>query len=245
MIGRGAMTTPAACIPAWRDSPSSRSAIRTTLATDSSDAIASFRPGDSRKARSKFTSGPSGTSLAMRSPTRDRQRQHARDVAHGELGLQLREGHDLRDVLAPVLLRHVLDDLAAARLAEVDVDVGHRDPLGVQEPLEEEVVAERVDLRDAQRPRHDRPGRAARGPGPTAMPCLARVADEVRDDQEVRREAHLLDDADLVLEPVAVLLRRDRGGLADLRGDLGEPPLEPLAREVAEVVGRRSAVGAP
>ena len=68
MIGRGAMTTPAACIPAWRESPSSRSAIRTTFATASSVSISSLRPGDSRSAFSKFTSGPSGTSLAMRSP---------------------------------------------------------------------------------------------------------------------------------------------------------------------------------
>ena len=36
---------------------------------------------------------------------RHRQRQHARHVAHGELGLQLREGHDLGHVFAPVLSR--------------------------------------------------------------------------------------------------------------------------------------------
>ena len=41
----------------------------TTRAIDSSDAMASFRPGESRNARSKFTSGPSGTSLAIRSPS--------------------------------------------------------------------------------------------------------------------------------------------------------------------------------
>ena len=33
---------------------------------------------------------------------RDGQRQNPRDVAHGELRLQLRERHDLGDVLAPV-----------------------------------------------------------------------------------------------------------------------------------------------
>ena len=43
--------------------------MRTTLATDSSEAIASFRPGESRNARSKLTSGPSGTSFAIRSPS--------------------------------------------------------------------------------------------------------------------------------------------------------------------------------
>ena len=69
-----------------------------------------------------------------------------------------------------VLLPHVLDDLAAAPLAEVDVDVGHRDAVGVQEALEEEVVAQRVDVRDPERPGDERAGGASRGPGPTGIP---------------------------------------------------------------------------
>ena len=59
-------------------------------------------------------------------------------------------GDDLRDVLAAVLARDVLDDLAAAPLAEVDVDVGQRHALGVQEPLEDQVEVERIDVGDAQ-----------------------------------------------------------------------------------------------
>ena len=37
-------------------------------------------------------------------------------------------------------------------------------------------------------------------PGPTRMPCLARVTDEVPDDEEVVREAHVGDDAELVFQ---------------------------------------------
>ena len=72
-------------------------------------------------------------------------------------------------------------------------------PARVEEPLEEQVVADRVDVDDVQAVRDARPGRAA---PPRADPdgALAGVAEQVPDDQEVRREAHRLDDAELVLE---------------------------------------------
>src|SRR5439155_10615931 len=43
------------------------------------------------------------------------------------------EGDDLGDLAAAVLARDVVDDLAAAVHAEVDVDIGHRDALGIEE----------------------------------------------------------------------------------------------------------------
>ncbi len=110
--------------------------------------------------------------------------ERARDVAHGSLGLHRPEGDDLRDVLAAVAPRHVLDDLAAAPLAEVDVDIGQRHALGIQEALEDEVVLERVDVGDAKAVRDQ-----ASGGRPAARahrnPLLAGVPDEVPDDQEV------------------------------------------------------------
>jgi hypothetical protein len=54
----------------------------------------------------------------------ERHLQHAPDVAHDCLRLHRSEGDDLRDVLAAVLSRDVLDDLAAPALAEIDVDIG-------------------------------------------------------------------------------------------------------------------------
>ncbi len=82
-------------------------------------------------------------------------------------------------------------------LAEVDVDIGQRHPLRVQEALEEEVVVERIDVGDAQAVGHQAAGgRAATRPDGNAL--LARVADEVPDDQEVAGELHLLDHLELV-----------------------------------------------
>ena len=56
------------------------------------------------------------------------------------LGLDRAVGDDLRDALVAVLLGDVLDDLAAATVVEVDVEVGHRDAVGVEEPLEDQAV---------------------------------------------------------------------------------------------------------
>ncbi len=74
----------------------------------------------------------------------------ARDVAHDRPCFHRPEGDDLRHVLASVLARHVVDDLAAPALAEVDVDVGQRHALGIEEALEDEVVLDRIDVGDAQ-----------------------------------------------------------------------------------------------
>ena len=84
----------------------------------------------------------------------------------------------------PVLARDVVDDLAAPALAEVDVDVGQRHALGVEEALEDEVVLDRIDVGDAQAVGDEASrGRAAARPDRDAV--LARVADEVPDDEEV------------------------------------------------------------
>ena len=84
--------------------------------------------------------------------------ERAADVAHHGLRLHRPEGDDLRDVLAAVLARDVVDHLAAAPLAEVHVDVGHRDALGVEEALEDEIEVDRIDVGDAHAPRDERSG---------------------------------------------------------------------------------------
>ena len=88
-----------------------------------------------------------------------RHLQHAPDVPDDCLRLHRPEGDDLRDILASVLPGDVVDHLAAAPLAEVHVDVGHRDAFGVQEALEEQIEIDRIDVGDAHAPRDERAGR--------------------------------------------------------------------------------------
>jgi len=45
-------------------------------------------------------------------------------------------------------VRDVIDEFAAPAHAEVDIDIGHRNAFGIEEALEEQVVLERIDVRN-------------------------------------------------------------------------------------------------
>ncbi len=70
--------------------------------------------------------------------------QRPADVLDRGLGCHRAEGADLRHVGFAVLLADVLDDLVPPLLAEVDVDVGRLGAVRVEEPLEQQVVFERI-----------------------------------------------------------------------------------------------------
>ena len=133
-----------------------------------------------------------------------REAQHARGVADALLALDRLERDDLGDVVRAVLLGGVADHLVATTLVEVHVDVGHLDALGIEEALEQQAVAQRIEVGDAQAVRHHRAGRAAAA-GPDADAVLARVADQVPHDQEVAAEPHRRDDPELVVDAVSHL----------------------------------------
>ncbi len=68
--------------------------------------------------------------------------EHAADVLDGGARAQRAEGDDLGDLFAPVFFGDVLNHFAAAAGAEIDVDIGHGDALGIQEALEQQAVRE-------------------------------------------------------------------------------------------------------
>ena len=67
--------------------------------------------------------------------------EHAAHVADRRPGEHRAEGDDLGDVVLAVLAADVGDDLLAPAVLEVDVDVGHRHAVRVEEALERELVA--------------------------------------------------------------------------------------------------------
>ena len=157
--------------------------------------------------------------------------EHAARIADGGAGGHRREGDDLRDAVTAVLLGHVVDDPLAAGDREVDVHVGHRLAARVQEPLEHQVVLDRVEVGDLEAVGDDAPGGRA-ATRADADPLLLREVDEVPDDQEVVGEPHLADRLQLVAEPFAQLV--------------GHCPValrQPLLAELDEVVERVAAVG--
>ena len=148
-------------------------------------------------------------------------------VAQHALGQHGAEGDDLGDVFGAVFLRDVADDLVAPIHAEVDVDVGHGDAFRIQEALEQQVVAQRVDVGDTQRVGDQAAGHRA-APRPHRDVVLARIADEIPDDQEVARIAGVADDAEFLVEPllvgVVIVL-----ALAAAAAGMRQPLFQPLA----------------
>ena len=81
-----------------------------------------------------------------------------------------RESDYLSDMVRAPPLGGVADHLAAVTLVEVHVDIGHLLAPRVQEPLEQQVVADRVDVDYAQAV-GDATTRRAPPPGPTRILC--------------------------------------------------------------------------
>ncbi len=168
----------------------------------------------------------------LRDPVDDavRDLEHAARVAHRRARRHGRERDDLRDAVAAVLLGDVVDDALAALDGEVEVHVGHVLPRRVEEPLEQEVVPHRVDVRDPEAVRGERAGGTA-----AARPDRDAVApgerDEVPDDEEVVREPHLADRLELEPQPLVELRRRR-----------AVPPDEPLLALLDELVERVAAL---
>ena len=160
-----------------------------------------------------------------------RDLEHTPCVAHRRAGSHRPERDDLRDAVATVLLRDVVDHAVAPVDREVDVHVRHRLAPRVEEALEEQVVADRVDVGDLEAVRGERAGGAAASRA-DRDPVLVREADEVPDDQEVVREPHLANRLQLELQ---ALLELGRNLLVAL--------LEPALAQLDEVVERVAPFG--
>ena len=157
--------------------------------------------------------------------------QRLADVAQRALD-PVRDHHRRqRRALARVLAVEVLDDLLAALVLEVDVDVGRLVALLADEALEQHLHPLRIDLGHVGAVADDGVGRAA---APLAQDALrAREVDDVGHGEEVMLVAQFLDQRELALDL-----------LADRRGNaVGPAPARAFVGQTAQVAGRRLAVG--
>ena len=134
--------------------------------------------------------------------------ERAADVAQRAACAVADHGGGERGAFAAVLAVEVLDDLLAALVLEVDVDVGRLVALSRDEALDQHDAQLRVDLGDAQRPAHHRVGRRAAALAQDA--ALAGEAHDVVHGEEVGLVAELGDERELVLDLRA---HRGRGGV--------------------------------
>ena len=130
---------------------------------------------------------------------------HGFREAHGRAHLTDRhawpEGDDVGDhpgAVRAVFLVDVLQHLLAMVGGEIDVDVGRALVVLMQESLEEQVVRDGIDTRDAEQVGDDRVRRAAASLSGDA--ALAGESHDVPGDQEELREMRLLDDVELALQ---------------------------------------------
>ncbi len=215
MSGSLVMTTAAAWMPSWRRRPSRPLATSITRRASSSVAYISRRPWAAAYPSSwPFDAVETGPQRGVAAhderrhglgdpvPHDVRVPEHPGRVAHRGPRLDGREGDDLRHAVGAVALGGVADHLAPVALVEVHVDVGHLLAAGIQEALEQQVVADRVEVDDPEAVGHAAPGGRA-PPGPDPDPALPGVADQVPHDEEVGGEAHAGDDAELVVEALA------------------------------------------
>jgi len=148
--------------------------------------------------------------------------QHAPGILENGARLELSEGDDLCDGIAAVFLLDVADHLAAPRFAEIDIEIGHRHALGIEEAFEQQAELERIEPGDRQRPGDDRAGtRTATRPDRDVVGLGP--FDEVGNDQEIAGKTHLDDDVELEIEPVEIDLALLGGHLAIERQALGQP----------------------
>ncbi len=172
---------------------------------------------------------------------------HTGHVTHHGLGRHGAEGDDLRHRLAAIVVGHIINHAIAAVHAEVDIEVGHGHTFGIEEALEQQVVGQGVEIGDLECIGHQRAGAGATS-RPDRHAVLLGPADKVHDDEEVTREAHLVDDAELEIQAVGIHLA-PLGVVGCCRvQDFRQALLKALARMLDEILvdghpGRHRIVG--
>ena len=133
--------------------------------------------------------------------------QHPRRVLDCGARRQAIEGDDLRHPVLAVFGSHVLQHALPPLAAEVDIDIRHGYPLGIQEAFEDQPVMQRVDSGDTQGVTDERTG--CRTPTRSHRDIVvARPTHDVRDNQEIAGIVHAPDHVQFGLQAFLVFLRK-------------------------------------
>ena len=136
----------------------------------------------------------------MRSASPIAPTHHSPDVADDAFRLQLAKSNDLRDAAFTVLLPNILENFASARFTKINIDIRWRDPVRIQEPLENETVLQRVDVCNSEHVRDDRT-RSRTAPRPDRNTSFLCKMDKVPNNEQITDEPGLFQNAQLVIEP--------------------------------------------
>ena len=122
------------------------------------------------------------------------------------------KGGNLRHVVSAVFTHHIVDNLAAALLAEVCIKVGHTHPFRVQKALKNQRVFHRVHFRDVHTVCHNGGGAGATSRS-DGDPVFFGVANKIPYDEVIVHIAHTANNTDLILKALPIALRGIRVAL--------------------------------
>ena len=111
---------------------------------------------------------------------------------------QRTESHDLNHFFRSIFPSHIIDHFLPALEAEIHVDIRHGHTLRIQESLEQQIIADGIDVGDVQAVGDDA-SCGGSSPGAHRNVVFSGVVDEIPDDQEVVHIAHLPDNIQFVI----------------------------------------------
>ena len=161
---------------------------------------------------------------------RIRYTQHAAHVLYGVFRLHPAEGDNLSNSRLGVFFNNVIDDLAPPVHAEVYVEVGHAHSFGVEKPLENQTVAQRLHLGYAYGV-SDNAACAAAATGTYGYAVLVGVVYEIPDYEIILHKSHFGHHLKLVV-----------GSLADFGSYFLVASFQSLFHKVFQKLVRRHAV---
>ena len=104
----------------------------------------------------------------------------------------------MSDTVTSILVANIIEDFIASAFAEIDVEIGGRDALRVEETFKEKFEAQGIDISYLEKIGHE-----AAGPGATSRAngdgAATRPVDEIPDDEEIIEEAGLGDGGEFVV----------------------------------------------
>ena len=123
--------------------------------------------------------------------------ERAPHIANRRFCQHFAERDDLGDIVVAVLVARVIYHFFARVVGKIQINVRHRNAVGIQKAFKDEIVLERVEMRNAETVRHHRARRRTARVCPNAL--RARVTRQIPHDEKVRVKAHLVNDAEFVM----------------------------------------------
>ena len=105
-----------------------------------------------------------------------------------------------------ILIGHIINYFLTTIVIKVDIHIGHRNTVGIQEPLEQQIVLHRIDVGDSDTVRYHRASRRTTA-GTDQHIHFPGFVNEILHNQEIAREAHRFNGFQLKFNPFFYFIR--------------------------------------